>query len=176
MIFQNQHVHDLKVAVSAILRDLCQGCDVYPENFEKTNLNCSTSGHVAYFSTALVYSNSDGTIVASTLINMLLSWLLSEDTSRITVGVSSFSLSKKCPTPLNTITMSTCINLFNSDTVRAEQCPTPLNTITMSTCIDLFNSYTVGAVSSDENIPISLSVGMITGIIICITVIAIIIW
>ena len=74
-------MQDLKVAVSAILRDLCRGCDAYPENFEKTNLNCSTSGLVAYFSTALVYSNSDGTIVTSTLINMLLSWLLSEDTN-----------------------------------------------------------------------------------------------
>ena len=74
-------MRDLKVAVSAILRDLCQDCDVYSENFEKTNLNCSTSGLVAYFSTALVYSNSNGTIVASTLINMLLSWLLSEDTN-----------------------------------------------------------------------------------------------
>ena len=41
-------MQDLKVAVSAILRDLCQGCEVYPENFEKTNLNCSTSGLVAY--------------------------------------------------------------------------------------------------------------------------------
>ena len=144
-------MQDLKVAVSVILRDLCQGCDVYPENFEKTNLNCSTSGLVAYFSTALVYSNSNGTIVASTLINMLLSWLLSEDTSRITVGGSLFGLSKQCPTPMNTITMSTCINLFNSDTV--------------------------GAVSSDEcnsNIPVAFggfSAGIITGIIICIAVI-----
>ena len=85
-------MQDLKVAVSAILRDLCQGCDVYPENFEKTILNCSTSGLVAYFSTALAYSNSNGTIVASTLINMLLSWLISEDTSRITVGGSSLEL------------------------------------------------------------------------------------
>ena len=146
-------MQDLKVAVSAILRDLCQSCDVYPENFEKTNLNCSTSGLVAYFSTALVYSNSNGTIIASTLINMLLSWLLSEDTSRITVGDSSFGLSKQCPTPLNPITMSTCVDLFNSDTV--------------------------GAVSSDEsnNIPVAFggfSVGMITGIIICIAVITII--
>ena len=144
-------MQDLKVAVSAILRDLCQGCDVYPENFEKTDLNCSTSGLVAYFSTALVYSNFDGTIVASTLINMLLSWLLSEDTSRITVSVSSFSLSKRCPTPLNTVTMSTCIDLFNSDTV--------------------------GAVSSDEcnaSVPIAFggfSAGIIIGIIICIAVI-----
>ena len=89
---QDQHIQDLKVAVSAILRDLCQGCDVYPENFEKTILNCSTSGLVAYFSTALIYSNSNGTIVASTLINMLLSWLISEDTSRITVGGSSLEL------------------------------------------------------------------------------------
>ena len=146
-------MQDLKLAVSAILRDLCQGCDVYPENFEKTNLNCSTSGLVAYFSTALVYSNSDGTIVASTLINMLLSWLLSEDT-RITVGSSSFGLSKQCLAPMNTVTMSTCIDLFNSDTV--------------------------GAVSSDENnsnIPVAFggfSAGMITGIIICIAVITVI--
>ena len=117
-------MQDLKVAISAILRDLCQGCDVYPENFEKTNLNCSTSELVAYFSTALVYSNSDGTIVASTLINMLLSWLLSEDTSRITVSGSSFSLSNQCPTPLNTITMSTCIDLFNSDPPKATS-PSP---------------------------------------------------
>ena len=147
-------MQDLKVAVSAILRDLCQGCDVYPENFEKTNLNCSTSGVVAYFSTALIYSNSDGTIVASTLINMLFSWLLSADTSRITVGNSSFGLSKQCLTPLNTKTMSTCIDLFNSDTV--------------------------GAVSPDKsnsNIPIAFggfSAGIITGIIICIAVITII--
>ena len=140
----------MKVAVSAILRDLCQGCDVYPENFEKTNLNCSTSGLAAYFSIALVYSNSDGTIVASTLIDMLLSWLLSEDTSRITVSGSSFDLSKQC-----------------------------LTLLTMSTCIDLFNSDNVGAVSHEEsnvNISISFSIGIITGIIICITVIAIIIW
>ena len=80
---------------------------------------------------------------------MLLSWLLSEDTSRITVGVSSFGLSKQCPTPLNTITMSTCIDLFNSDTV--------------------------GAVSSDEsnaNIPIAFAAGIIIGSIICIAVIS----
>ena len=29
-------MQDLKLAVSAILRDLCQGCNIYPENFEKT--------------------------------------------------------------------------------------------------------------------------------------------
>ena len=159
-------MQDLEVAVSVILRDLCQGCDVYPENFEKTNLNCSTSGLIAYFSTALVYSNSDGTIVASTLINMLLSWLLSEDTSRITVGGSSFGLSKQCPTPLNTITMSTCINLFNSDPPEA-------------TSPKVFSDNTE-AMSSDEsnsNIPVAFggfSAGMITGIIICIAVITII--
>ena len=165
-ICQDQHIHDLKVAVSAILRDLCQGCVVYPENFEKTNLNCSTSGLVAYFSTALVYSNSDGTIVASTLINMLLSWLLSEDIFRITVGGSSFSLSKQCPTPMNTITMSTCIDLFNSD---------PPETTSPKVFSD--NTEATSSDESNSNIPVAFgyfSAGMITGIIICIAVITII--
>ena len=159
-------MRDLKVAVSAILRDLCQDCDVYSENFEKTNLNCSTSGLVAYFSTALIYSNSNGTIVASTLINMLLSWLLSEDTSRITVGVSSFSLSKQCPTPLNTITMSTCIDLFKSDP--------PENT---SPKVFSDNTEAVSPNKSNSNIPVAFggfSAGIIIGIIICIAVITII--
>ena len=157
----------MEITVSAILRDLCQGCDVYPENFEKTNLNCSTSGLVAYFSTALIYSSSDGNIVTSTLINMLLSWLLSEDTSRITVGGSSFSLSKHCPTPLNAITMSTCIDLFNSYPPEATS-PKVFSDNTETLYSDGSNSY---------NIPIAFggfSAGMITGIIICIAVITII--
>lgn len=104
----------MKTAVSDILGSLCQSCDgVYPSDIVDVELNCS--GRFVYLTAGLVYSTPGGEITASTLINMLLTWLLSEDTPSLLVGDTPVGLNKQCPTQLNAITRNGCIELFNSD-------------------------------------------------------------
>ncbi len=101
----------LITAVRNLLTELCLECDVY---LLEININCSTSGSSAYFTAALVYSNPDGTVTASTLINMLLAWLLVEENPEITINNNTtLSLSQQCPTQLNAVTSESCTRLLN---------------------------------------------------------------
>ena len=70
-------------------------------------LNCSALEPV-YLSAGLVYSSPDGRITASTLVNRLQIWLLSQNNPSILVNGVSASLSKQCVPQLNSATQSTC--------------------------------------------------------------------
>ena len=115
-MFQNQQADSLGAALSEVFRSLCQSCDdVYPSNIVDVQLNCSASGRLGYLTAGLVYSSSDGRITASTLSSMLTVWLLSEGNPSILVDGTTVGLSKQCPTQLNAITQSGCIQLLTSD-------------------------------------------------------------
>ena len=60
------------------------------------------------------------TVTASTLINMLQTWLLAEDTPSIVVGGTLIVL---CPTPLNNITRRGCIRLLTAATAQTNSAP-----------------------------------------------------
>ena len=115
-MFQNQQADGLRVVLSEVFSSLCQSCDdVYPSNIVDVQLNCSASGRLGYLTAGLVYSSSDGRITASTLSSMLTVWLLSEDNPSILVDGTTVGLSKQCPTQLNAVTQSGCIQLLTSD-------------------------------------------------------------
>ena len=103
----------MTVALSEVFNMLCQPCAVSPTHITDVELNCSASGLV-YVSAVLVYSSADGGVTASTLITMLLTWLLSEDQPSLVVSGVSASLSKQCAPQLNTITRNGCLQLFTA--------------------------------------------------------------
>ncbi len=74
---------ELITAVRNLLTKLCLECD------EDISINCSTSGSSAYFTAALIYSNPEETVTASTLINMLFTWLLVEENPVIRINNKS---------------------------------------------------------------------------------------
>lgn len=84
------------------------------DNIIDTHLNCSNSGGYAYFTAALVYSNPSGQITASTLTDLFLIWLLSEDTPALVVGGTRFALSQRCHTQRNVITEEACRNTLST--------------------------------------------------------------
>ena len=97
----------------------CDGIDIVD-----VELNCSAAGTTA--TAGLVYSSPDGSITASTLINRLLDWLLSEDTPSITVAGTPVALSKQCPTQLNDVTRNGCVRLTSTpDSETAATSSTP---------------------------------------------------
>ena len=119
VLAQIQPVEDLRASVSALLETLCQSCDdVYPSNIVDVELNCSGSN--MYVRAGLVYSAPDGGITVNTLINMLLTWMLSEDAPSILFQGSAVRLNKQCPTPLNAITRHGCIAIFTSEALSIE--------------------------------------------------------
>ena len=105
----------MRASVSTLLQTLCQSCDgdgIYPSNIVDVELNCS--GSSVYVRAGLVYSASDGGITANTLINILLTWMLSEDAPSVLFQGSTMRLNKQCPTPLNAITRHGCMEIFTS--------------------------------------------------------------
>ena len=69
-------------------------------------LNCT---ELAYLRADLIYSDSEGRITASTLLDMFLTWMLSQDNPSIKVNGLRIALSKQCPTQLNVLTSDDCI-------------------------------------------------------------------
>lgn len=103
------------VQVGDLINMICDNCTSESPELTQTTLNCSVSGRLMYFTTDIVFSNSDGTITASTLISILLSWLLAAEDPTITVAGQSLPLSKMCPTPVDSITVKACEDLFITD-------------------------------------------------------------
>ena len=118
LLAQTQLVDDLRASISVILETLCQSCDVYPSNIVDVELNCS--GSSVYAASGLVYSAPNGGITTNILINMLLTWMLSEDTPSVLFQGSTVRLNKQCPTPLNAITRHDCMAIFTSEALTIE--------------------------------------------------------
>ncbi len=106
-----------------MLAGLCPECDelTYPYNFQ--DVNCSTSGFSTYFTAALVYSNPQGTTTASTLINMLLTWV--ENPLVIINNDTILSLSSRC---LNVVSCIRLLNLVPSPLMVNQGIDVPLTT------------------------------------------------
>ena len=131
---------------------MCGSCDDI--DIVDVELNCSAAGTNAHLTAGLVYSSPDGSITASTLINRLLDWLLSEDTPSITVDGTPVALSKQCHTQLDNVTRNGCVGL----TIPAST-PDSKTTTTSST------PYMVGFFA-----------GVVAGMFLMAAIIALIIW
>ena len=159
VLAQIQPVEDLRASVSALLETLCQSCDgVYPSNIVDVELNCS--GSSIYVKAGLVYSAPDGGITANTLINILLTWMLSEDTPSILFQGSAVRLNKQCPTPLNAITRHGCMEIFTSEVLTIET-----------------TSITVTQASGLPNFVVGFFTGLSAGVlVIAVIIVALTIW
>ena len=108
-------------AIIDILGLLCPSCDcISSSNIADMQLHCGASANTVYLTAALVYSSPDGSITASTLINMFQMWLLSEDSPSIVTDGTAVALSQQCPTQLNDATRITCIEVFISETAASD--------------------------------------------------------
>ena len=87
---------------------LCEECNIGANNLEEIMLNYGRSGRSIYITTDLIYSNAEGTVTSSTLISMLWSWLLAEDSPNITLAGYSVAVSKECPIPANSFSNEVC--------------------------------------------------------------------
>ena len=56
--------------IIATIKDKCN-CNLTQNNFEGSQVSCLGYGQFALFSSTLVYSNDEGTVLASTLVSML---------------------------------------------------------------------------------------------------------
>ena len=156
VLAQIQPVEDLRASVSALLQTLCQSCD--GSNIVDVELNCS--GSSMYVGADLVYSAPDGGITANTLINMLLTWMLSEDAPSIQFQGSAVRLNKQCPTQLNAITRHGCIAFFTSEALSIET-----------------TSITVMQVSGIPNFVVGFFTGLSAGVlVIAVIIVALTMW
>ena len=88
------YIQQFKIEVAQILNTLCEECNITSLSFEESNLSYSTSGGILYFTTDLIYSNSEGTITSTTLICNLISWLSAQEDSKLSLAGIPVKLSK----------------------------------------------------------------------------------
>ena len=95
------------MALTDIMNQLCEECNISLQNFNNSNLSYSATGHTL-FSTDIIYSNPKGTITSTTLIHRLQTWILSQSTPNLTVAGKALLIEKHCPTTVNAATKSAC--------------------------------------------------------------------
>ena len=102
-----------KVNRSAVYEDIQSFfeaiCDCLVD-LEQVRVECSTSGDILLSGT-VVYSNNEGYVTASTLIDMLQVWLLTSTNPVITLQNQSFNLITQCPVRLTSATVNACRDL-----------------------------------------------------------------
>ena len=79
-------------------------------DLEDVRVDCSMNRNMLLSGT-VIYSNRDGNITASTLLDMLQVWLLTSTDPVITLQTQSFKLIAQCPVELNSETAEACLNL-----------------------------------------------------------------
>lgn len=79
-------------------------------DLEHVRVDCSITGTMLLLGTA-IYSNSEGNITASTLIDMLQVWLLASTNLVIMLQNQPFKLITQCPVRLTPATVDACHNL-----------------------------------------------------------------
>lgn len=117
-------------------------------------VECSTSGNILLSGT-VVYSNNEGYVTASTLIDMLQVWLLTSTNPVITLQNQSFNLITQCPVRLTSATVNACHNLKSVATSVAS----------------MASSCSVSAVVGGSFIG-----GVLTGILACLATVCIGLW
>ncbi len=60
------------------------------------------------FKGRVIYSDPDGNVTATTVVDILQEWILSSDSAAITINGNILELSKSCPTRTNSPINNTC--------------------------------------------------------------------
>ena len=104
--------HTLKVdtVVYEDIRNLFKRVSDCTVDLEDVRIGCSMTGSIQLSGT-VIYSNSEGNVTASTLIDILQVWLLTSTDPVITLQQQRFKLIAKCPVKLNSATVDVCSNL-----------------------------------------------------------------
>ena len=79
-------------------------------DLEQVSVDCFVTGNILLSGT-VIYSNSEGNVTASTLIDMLQVWLLTSADPTITLQHQRFKLITQCPARLTSATVDVCRNL-----------------------------------------------------------------
>ena len=139
----------MQTAVTSLLNTLCGNC-ISVDNLEETHFTYGRSGKSIYITTDLIYSNSEGTVTSSTLISMLWSWLLAEDSPNITLAGYPVALSKECPIPANSLTKDVCKDLLLSsdETTIAHNTSSISNLHLISAASSLIIGFLMGAIGA----------------------------
>ena len=81
-------------------------------DLEDVRVDCSMTGNIGMLlSGKVIYSNSEGNITASTLIDILQVWLLTSADPVIMIKHQQLKLIAQCPVELNSETAEACLNL-----------------------------------------------------------------
>ena len=100
----------MQVVILDVLNTLCEDCNIILSNFKDGYVNYTKSETNVYFNTSLIYSNSRRNITARSLINMLGSWILSQQVPMLSLSGQNITLSKYCPTLVSVFTREICLN------------------------------------------------------------------
>ena len=115
------HIHTQKVNsafyedIKTLFNNVCD-CSV---DLEHLRADCSITGTMLLSGT-VIYSNSEGNIMASTLIDMLQVWLLTSTDPVIMLQQQPFKLITQCPIKLTLATLDACSNLKAATPVTSE--------------------------------------------------------
>ena len=105
------YIQKVNSALYESIRSLFKNICDYSVDLEHVRANCSRTGTMLLSGT-VVYSNSEGNITASTLIDMLQVWLLmSTDPVVMLRQQHPFKLITRCPVKLTSATVDACNNL-----------------------------------------------------------------
>ena len=90
------------------MNNLCDDCNVSSDSFNNTIYINSSREECTIFRADILFSNANGTVTSSTLIQHLQTWILSQNTPALMVAGKALSLNKDCPTNVNIATMKAC--------------------------------------------------------------------
>ena len=93
-------------AIMSLFKTICN-CAV---DLEQVKVDCLATGNMLLSGT-MIYSNSEGNVTASTLIDMLQVWLLTSTDPTITLHLQPFKLISQCSVRLTLATVDICHNL-----------------------------------------------------------------
>jgi hypothetical protein len=100
-----------------------------------------------------VYSNSEGNITASTLIDMLQVWLLTSTNPTITLQHQTFKLITQCPTRLTSATVDVCQSLTQKPELKVA-------TLVANESAAIGGSFTGGVVTGILACLVTLCIGL----------------
>ena len=123
------HIHDVIIIqkinntgyyedIKRLFKTVCN-CSV---DLEHVRVECSSVTGTMLLLGTVTYSDSEGSVTASTLIDKLQVWLLTSTNPVITLQNQSFNLISQCPVRLTSATEGVCSNLrvATSDSVASE--------------------------------------------------------
>ena len=142
--------------VRIFFKTLC-GCTV---DLEDLLLDCSATGALLMTGT-VVYSNSEGNITSSTLVDMLQVWLLTSTNPVIILNQQSFKLNAQCPPKLNSLSEHSCDNLVVSSALDLD------NLVTSASNLESSEPAVIGG---------SFIGGVVTGLFMCVAALCIGLW